>query len=165
MKEFLKGSTSLNQIEINLLGARGTAAAEPSRNACAPFVVHVLNVCEDFESAGGFEAFQRKSTTTDGKIAITVDHHPDYIATQTIVADKIRQMGLGLDPQPPLISMFPHVPRDMHTYSVIPTRDYYSSNDKVVANKTGHRSKDCPKPNTGRQGRGGGAKGHKRGQE
>ena len=162
-------------IEMNLLGARGTAAvgtAKPSRNAITPFVVHVLNVREAFESAGGFQVFQRKSTTTDGKSTIMVDHHPDYIATQTIVADKIREMGLGLEPKPPLKSMFPHVPRDMHTYSVIPTRDYYYSNDKAVdhkvggivcfnCNMTGHRSKDC----TGRQGRGGGAKSHKRGHE
>ena len=118
-------------IGINILGSSTTGVAKMTNSANSTsndFVVHVLNVREDFDR-GGFDAYQRKIAIA-GRSIVMIDHHPDYIATQTIVARKIREMGVGLDLIPPLTNMFPHVPRDIHKYSVISHRDFYFPADE-----------------------------------
>eukprot|EP00944_MAST-04C_sp_MAST-4C-sp1_P008019 g8019.t1 len=121
-------------IDINILGATKTPRIKVSSKA---FTVHILDVRDDFDRAGGFKAFQRR-TVIDGKSVVTPDHHPDYIATQTIVADKIRGMNVGLDVCPPLKRILPHEERDMHTYTVIHRKEFYRPKDKSKAGKHRH---------------------------
>ena len=123
-------------IDINILGATKKPRMLDKVSSKA-FTVHILDVRDDFDRAGGFEAFQRR-TIIDGKSVVTPDHHPDYIATQTIVADKIRGMNVGLDVCPPLKSILPHEERDMHTYTVIPRKEFYRPKDKSKAGKHRH---------------------------
>ena len=122
-------------IDINILKATKTSRML-DKTPSTGFTVHILDVRDDFDRAGGFQAFQRR-TMINGKSVVTPDHHPDYIATQTIVADKIRGMNIGLDIRPPLKSIFPHEERDMHTYTVIHRRDFYRPKDKSKARKHG----------------------------
>jgi hypothetical protein len=104
---------------VEMREATGTATAQhpPPEETCRT-VVHVVNVKDVYERFG-FQPFLRRD----------VDHHPDYIASQLILANKLRGIGgriLGLDPRPPLLKSYPHAPRDVNTWSVVSRQDYYS---------------------------------------
>jgi len=95
-------------------------SAQGGQQETCSTVIHVVNVKDVYDRVG-FQPFLRKGV---------VDHHPDYIASQLIIANKLRGIGgrrLGLDPRPPLFEEYPHVPRDVNTWSVVPRHDYYYS--------------------------------------
>ena len=147
-------------MEVNILGSSGCGVKEvhgsTSSTGCGnsdTSVVHILNVQEDYKRAG-FDAFQRKIVIA-GRSFAQVDHHPDFIATQAIVAEKIRelhvQMTFGFDMlHPPLRKMYPHVERDLRNYSVIPRHDFYLSNMSEENNNNNNNNRQNNRNGRGR---------------
>ena len=105
----------------------GTTNGGSKSNSNSNFVVTLLNIKQEFDRAssstilfGGKHPMCRKE----------MNHHPNYIATQSIIADKLidlsKIIGVNINPTLTLTQLYPHEERDIYKHSkIIAKKKYY----------------------------------------